>query len=120
MKNPLDYLWYKIYKLSFYTEGKATRTTSMGAVLFANLITVIMLIYGDISFFLIVFALVLSFFLTYPYEKYKKQAKIIRQYYNESKKSRIRGNIIVTIYIISSFVIVYLVAIYHITIQNIL
>lgn len=22
MKNPLDYLWYKIYKLSFYTEGK--------------------------------------------------------------------------------------------------
>ena len=76
MKNPIDYLWYKIYKLSFYTDGKATRTTAMGTVLLANGLTIIILICGNISYFSIIFIIALSFFLTSPYEKYKKQVKL--------------------------------------------
>jgi ABC-type Fe3+ transport system permease subunit len=117
MKNPIDYLWYKTYKSKLYNRGQ-----SMGLVLLANLYTICFLIFGmaSISFVYSILLIILTFALTYPYERYKKQAKIIRKYYNESEKSRIRGNIIVVLYFILSFVVLFLVAIYHITIQNIL
>jgi hypothetical protein len=120
MKNPLDYLWYKLYKLSFYTHGKVTLTTSMGTVLFVNLFVIYFFIFGYMSYVSGILLFIVSCFLTSPYEKHKKKVKIIRNLYNESEKSRIRGNIIVTVYVILSFIILFLVAKYHITIQNIL
>jgi multisubunit Na+/H+ antiporter MnhF subunit len=105
MNNPLDYLWYKVHRLSFYTHGKATRTTAMGTVLFINSYTICLLVFGmDVaSFETSMLLIILSFILTCPYERYKKQIKVLRKYYKESEKSRIRGNIIVTVYVILSF-----------------
>ncbi|MDR1199692.1 MAG: hypothetical protein LBK94_11905 [Prevotellaceae bacterium] len=119
MKNPVDYLWYKMHRLSFYTHDINPAIT-MSSVLFANCLTLMILISGGISSFSIAFTFILSFFFSCPYEKHKKQVKIIRTYYNESEKSRVRGNIIVALYVILSFVVLFLVANYHITIQNIL
>jgi uncharacterized membrane protein len=118
MNNPLDYLWYKTYKSKLYNRGQ-----SMGFVLLANLCTICLLIFGmdSLSFGSSLLLIILSFVLTCPYERSKKkQIKVIRKYYKESDESRIRGNIIVAIYVIISFVTFFLVAKYHITIQNIL
>ncbi|MDR1349024.1 MAG: hypothetical protein LBJ63_11485 [Prevotellaceae bacterium] len=118
MKNLLDYLWYKTYKSKLYNRGQ-----SMPFVLAANLYTIGFLIFGGFffSFSSSILIIILSFALTCPYERNKKkQIKVIRKYYNESEKSRIRGNIIVALYVILSFVVLFLVAKYHITIQNIL
>ena len=122
MKNPLDYLWYKMYRLSFYTNDISPAIT-MSSILFANLYTICLLLFGMdfISFGSSILLLILSFVLTCPYERNKKKRiKVIRKYYNESKESRIIGDIIVSLYVILSFVVFFLVAKYHITIQNIL
>ncbi|MDR1553108.1 MAG: hypothetical protein LBS69_06570 [Prevotellaceae bacterium] len=121
MNNPIDYLWYKMYKMSFYTR-EPYPTVPMVTLLFVNSYTICLVVFGmDVaSFGTSILLIILCSFIAHPYTRYKKKRKIIRKYYNESEKSRIRGNIIVTVYVILSFVVVFLVAKYHITIQNIL
>jgi hypothetical protein len=122
MKNPLDYLWYKIYKAFSYIEKSSPFSSCkcMSVLLIINLLTIIWLMLGRIHIFSIIWILTLIGILIIPYLFTKKQAKILWKYKNESEKSRIRGNIIVTMYIILSFVILFLVVKYHITIQNVL
>jgi hypothetical protein len=100
MNNPLDYLWYKTYKSKLYNSDQ-----SMFFVLFVNLYTICLLIFGMdiVSFETSILLIILCLFITYPYTRYKKRVKIIKKYYKESEKSRIRGNIIVTLYVILSF-----------------
>ncbi|MDR2009710.1 MAG: hypothetical protein LBQ22_04435 [Bacteroidales bacterium] len=107
MKNPIDYLWYKTYKSKLYN-----RDQSMGFVLGANLYTIGFLIFGmdAFSFGSAILIVILSWLLTRPYRRYKKQVKVIRKYYNESEKSRIRGNIIVAVYFILSFAAPFIIA----------
>jgi hypothetical protein len=118
MKNPIDYLWYKTSKSKLYNRGQ-----SMPFVLAANLYTICFVLFGMHTFSFIsgTLIIILPLALTCSYDRNKKrQIKIIRKYYNESEETRIRGNVIVALYFILSFVILFLVAKYHITIQNIL
>jgi hypothetical protein len=98
MNNPIDYLWYKLYKLQNSFAAK-----SVSSVLFANSLTIVILICNDIPNWSLLF-LVLGLFLMFHYEKREIQARILKKYRCESRKSRIRGNIIVIVYVILSFV----------------
>jgi hypothetical protein len=105
MKNPIDYLWYKIYKAQSFIDGKKRPLRDipfMGVLLGINLVCITWLIYGDIFDNFIIFIFVLDTIIISPYFCEKKQAKILWKYKNESEKSRIRGNFIVTIYVILS------------------
>jgi hypothetical protein len=103
MRNPLDYLWFKMYKLSFYTHDIEPAIT-MSSILVINSLTICFLIFGKAVFSIgfSMLLIVLCLFITHPYVRHKKKIKILRKYYKESKKSRIRGNFIVTIYVILS------------------
>jgi hypothetical protein len=106
--------------MSFYTHDIEPSIT-MTFPLLVNLYTIYFLIFGNLpSYGIALLLAILGLIITSPYRKYKKKVEILRKYYNESEKSRIRGNIIVALYVILSFVIFFLVAKYHITIQNIL
>jgi hypothetical protein len=102
------------------SNNHMTDTTCMGVLVGANMLTIVIIILGSLTIMSIFICFVIQAVLVFPYMSRKKQAKVLWKYKNESEKARIRGNIIITLYIILSFVLVYLVAIYHITIQNIL
>jgi hypothetical protein len=121
MKNPIDYLWYKIYKAFSYIEKGAPSSSAecMGSLFIINSLSILLIDKELIKNYAWIFCLLIIFIIT-PYFFTKKQIRIIKKYKNESEKSRIRGNVIVTFYIILSFVILFLIIKYRITIQNIL
>ncbi|MDR1553110.1 MAG: hypothetical protein LBS69_06580 [Prevotellaceae bacterium] len=98
MNNPLDYLWYKLYKVQKSFAGK-----SMAFVLLINSLTLTVLLLGNIPKWVILF-LIAGLFIINHYEKHEVIAKVLKKYRCESRKSRIIGNIIVTVYIILSFI----------------
>jgi len=107
--NPADYLFYKVYKfLSFISYGGGTTervsTISILSLLFVlNLLMLLSLIFGTVStaiftvcsFFIVIFNLI--------YYNLKDDI-IIAKYSQESEHSRTVGNMIVTIYVILTFV----------------
>lgn len=103
MKNPLDYLWYKIYKALYIISGRKdpiNDTGFMGVLLICNFLSTTWLMYGNLSKNSIILTLILVTIISFPYFFYKTKLKILKKYRNESEKSRIRGNFIVTIYVI--------------------
>lgn len=122
MNNPIDYLWYKIYRWLKFVDngGNAIQDTAcIGMLFFANVISVMMLVFGyfpNTYMFILIF--IVSEIITLPYTKRKNKMKIIRKYIRESDKSRIKGNAIVIVYTIMSFAICFLVLAYHISISN--
>jgi hypothetical protein len=106
MKNPIDYLWYKIYKALYIISGKKDPINDAGfmAILFIlNFLSTIWLVCGNISENFIIWTCILVTIIVLPYFFNKKKLKILKKYRCESEKSRITGNIIVTIYVILSF-----------------
>jgi len=107
--NPFDYLFYKIYSfLSFISCGGSTTervsAISVLSLLFAlNLLMLMSLIFDTVStaiftvcsFFIVIFNLI--------YYNLKDDI-IIAKYSQESEQSRTVGNMIVTIYVILTFV----------------
>jgi hypothetical protein len=110
MNNPLDYLWYKIYKAFSHIEKSAPSSSCkcMSVLFIINSLSILLIDKDFINNYVWVFFLLIIFIIT-PYFFTKKQIKIIKKYKNESEKSRITGNIVVTFYIILSFVILFLV-----------
>jgi hypothetical protein len=106
MKNPIDYLWYKMYKWLCYIGKSGKPATDIGCVsvlLSLNLLCIIMLIYENIHDSFLFILVISCAVVIFPYMSSKKQSKILAEYEKESEKSRITGNIIVTIYVILSF-----------------
>ena len=107
--NPFDYLFYKVYKfLSFISYGGGTTervsAISILSLLFAlNLLMLLSLIFDTVSppiftacsFFIVIFNLI--------YYNLKDDI-ILTKYSQESEHSRTVGNMIVTVYVILTFV----------------
>jgi hypothetical protein len=121
MKNPIDYLWYKLYKAFSYIEKGAPSSSAecMGGLFIINSLSILLIDKDFINNYAWVFFLLVMFIIT-PYFFTKKQIRIIKKYKNESEKSRITGNIVVTLYIVLSFILLFLVVKSHISTQNIL
>jgi hypothetical protein len=107
MINPLDYLYYKIYVAWSYISGGGrpiNHISAIGALMFSNIITVYIIINGELSetfgigsvFFEVIFCAI--------YFNFKKEDKILKKYENESSQSKIIGNIAVILYAIVSLV----------------
>ena len=111
MKNPVDYLWYKIYRWLKSGGGNAmTDTACVSGVLLLNLFSIYVLIFRDVpSLFVCALMLVFSIIITNPYQNKEKGMKILRKYIRESDEERIRGNAIVAIYVILSFAMPYII-----------
>jgi predicted acetyltransferase len=95
MINPFDYLWHKLYKVL-----KSSTDKSMAFVLFINSLTFIVLLFRSVPKWIILF-LIMGLFIMNYYDRRGIQAKILKKYRCESERSRIIGNIIVTVYIIT-------------------
>ena len=107
MINPFDYLYYKLYKFARYT-GSRTFTGGWLVMLFlSNVFSVQVLLTGNKDFF-DTFGTGISFlvvlFMLIFYWPSKRGKKVIAKYKNESEKSRIIGNTMVTCYVILSIV----------------
>jgi hypothetical protein len=113
MINPLDYLWYKIYKAQFFIGGKKKPLRDipfMGCILGINMVCITWLIYGDIFDNFIIFIFILDTIIISPYFCTKKQAKIVKKYRHETEKYRIIGNTVIVIYIILTFAMPFIIA----------
>lgn len=111
MINPIDYLYYKVYKGISYMNGGGHPITQIGAtcsLLLANYMIVCYLIFGEFTdrfltvsvFFLIVFSLIY-----FPI----REKRILAKFEQESERSRKIGNRIVIGYIIFTFLSIFLV-----------
>ena len=111
MKNPIDYLWYKIYRwLKFVDDGNAiTDVACVGGTLFLNFLSIYLLMFGYLNTFTYILAGIFGLILSTPYQNKKNGMKILRRYIRESKETRIRGNAIVAIYVILSFAMPYII-----------
>jgi hypothetical protein len=103
MHNPIDYLWYRLYIMQETYAAK-----SMAFALSINVLTIIVLIYRHFPDWWLVIG-ILGLFLMFHYERRIVQARILKKYRCESKKSRKTGSVIVIIYIILSSVAVFLI-----------
>ena len=112
MTNPIDYLYYKVYKGISYMNGGSYPITQMAAtcsLLIANYMIVCYLILGEFTdrfltvgvFLLIVFSLIY-----FPV----KEKRILTKFEQESERSRKTGNRVVVLYIIFTFLSIFLVA----------
>jgi hypothetical protein len=113
MKNPIDYLWYKIYKALYIISGRKDTINDAGfmaILLIFNFLSIRWLIYGNISEKFIIWTCVLVTIIILPYFFNKKKLIILKKYRCESKESKIIGNTIVTIYIILSFIAPFIIA----------
>jgi hypothetical protein len=114
MMNPVDYLWYKIRNMMTYIDHGGNHITdiaAMGLCLIANILTIIVLISGEFpNKFMCAWILIVVAVIVFPYMSRKKQAKVLWKYKNESRKSQIRGNITIAVYIILSFAVPLIIA----------
>ena len=101
MVNPFAYLFYKMYKVLRILDGEDTLPIccfGMTALLLtANLWTVWLFVFKDLSNLLMVITLLISgvFFAYY----YTKGEKIVSKFSKESNRSRTIGNIAVLLYV---------------------
>ena len=111
MINPFDYLYYKLYKISLYSESGKTGTHTAGSIMSVllslnfftvrwwrsnNLESSDKLIYG-VCLLILMLIIVVYWIL-------KRDKKVIAKFKNESKKSREIGNLVVICYVILSIV----------------
>jgi len=107
MINPFDYLYYKIYNALSYINGgiPANRTLGLyGLIIALNVLSIIILIVGDLPDIYIVISLIFVFLFVFAYFRKKKENAIIKRYENETENSRIIGNVSVIIYVLLSIV----------------
>lgn len=102
MINPIDYLYYKVYKGISYMNGGSYPITQVGAtglILIANYMTISYLILGRFpDYFMRISGLFLIAFCIIYFSVREK--KILAKYEQESEKSQKIGNWIVICYII--------------------
>lgn len=114
MINPIDYLYYKVYKGISYINGGGhpiTQTGATSSLLLANYMMVCYLILGEFTdrFLTVsVFCLIVFSLIYFPL----REKSILAKYEQESEKSRKIGNRIVIGYIIFTFLSLYFVLAY--------
>lgn len=111
MVNPINYLFYKIYKALLFIDGGGSPVKQSGAtalLLLLNFWTVWILITGELN--TVVAAISLIFMLLFSIFYAASEEQIIAKYEKESDKSRIVGNWIVTLYILITIGSFFLVA----------
>lgn len=106
MVNPLDYLYYKVYKGLSYISGGGNPLSQIGAtmaLLLINFSTIYYLISGELpkSVLAVTITVIILFC---PIYFLIKEDKILAKYDQESEQSYRKGNMIVTIYVILTFV----------------
>lgn len=119
----LNYLYYKLYGAALKSSLRDI-PSFMAAVSFGGLISANVLVISaflaklDIMPFIFsskeeasVFAFIIIIFIMF-YFREKRFKSIIRKYSQESNKERIRGNIIVAVYVALSFLLIFAVAFY--------
>lgn len=105
MINPINYVFYKIHSgLDIIGGGRAPLATT--GTISINLTTSIFAIFGQIPNFCYIIIIVVGWYLVSYY--YDNEEKILKKYESESESSRKIGNTIVTIYVILTFLIPYL------------
>ena len=106
MINPLDYLYYKVYKGLSYISGGGNPLSQTGAtmaLLLINFSTIYYLISGELpkSILAVAMTIIILFCVIYFWIK---EDKILARYDQESEQSYKKGNMIVAIYVILTFV----------------
>ena len=105
MINPIDYLFYKIYNgLDIIGGGREAIATTI--LIQINLMTIAIAIFSTISLGIFIFIGIIGIYLVSYYANNKE--KIMEKYESESELSRKIGNTIVTVYVILTFLIPYL------------
>ncbi|MCD7901065.1 MAG: hypothetical protein LUH22_14705 [Bacteroides sp.] len=106
MINPLDYLYYKIYKAwSFLSGGDypIKHQAAMLLLIWFNILTVYFLFFKELPSekFNIACVIVIGIIILIIYRP-KREAKIVAKFEKESEDSRIIGNILVICYVVGS------------------
>lgn len=105
MVNPFDYIYYKIHNgLDVIGGGRAISATII--VFQINLITITTITFDKIPVSYYIIGILIGIYLVSYYAN--NEEKILKKYESESELSRKIGNTIVTIYIILTFLIPYL------------
>lgn len=106
MINPLDYLYYKVYKGLSYISGGGNPMSQIGAtmvLLMINFSTIYYLIAGELPESVLTGAMIIIILFCTIYFSIKED-KILAKYDQESEQSYRKGNMIVTVYVILTFV----------------
>lgn len=105
MFNPMDYLFYKIYRgLDIIGGGREVMATTI--LVQINLMTISISIFGTVSLGAFIFIGIIGLYLASYYTN--NEERIIEKYESESERSRKIGNVIVAIYLILTFAIPYI------------
>lgn len=105
MVNPIDYLFFKIYNgLDIIGGGTEAIATTISIQI--NLMTLAIAIFGTIPLGAFIFIGIIGLYLVSYYTD--NEERILERYESESELSRKIGNTIVTIYVILTFLIPYL------------
>ena len=120
-KNMFNYLYYKLYQASL-KSSLSDIPEFLAPVFLGGLISVNILVISaflaklDILLFLFsnntqagIFALIIIVLTIFYYRK-KRYKPIIKKYSQESQKERVRGNVIVAVYVALSFLLIFVVA----------
>ncbi len=120
----LDYLYYKLYQATLKGSLKDIPQI-MAAVYFAGLVAInILVVYlflVKIDILPYVFTntrqggwiIALLIVLSLVYFNKNKRESILKKYFEENQKERIRGNIIISIYVTISFLSIFAVGLFH-------
>ena len=103
MVNPIDYLFYKVYNV-LDIIGCETKIIAIAILVQINLMTIAIAIFGTIPLGTFIFIGIIGLYLVSYYTD--NEERILERY--ESELSRKIGNTIVTIYVILTFLIPYL------------
>jgi len=100
--NPFDYLFFKISELQsiHWPNTRMYDSTLTSLCLGINILSVLMLIFGDLYPIFLFIELILMFIITIFYNNRSRRERILTKYSQESEKSRIIGNTLVIIYAI--------------------
>jgi len=119
-----DYLYYKLYqaslKSSLQTIPEFLAPVFLGGLISANILVIsAFLAKMDILPFLFsskeqagAFASAVIILTMFCYRK-KRYKQVLKKYAQESDKERIRGNIVVAIYVVVSFLLIFAVAFFR-------
>lgn len=120
-----NYLYYKLYKASLksslYDIANFMTSISLGSLISANILVISGFLSKLIGLpFLFsnsydggIFASIIIIF-TFLYYSKKRLRLILKKYSQESQKARIKGNIIVSIYVVISFFLIFAVAFFRV------
>lgn len=124
MNNMFNYLYYKLYRAakqsSLHDTAEFTATIFFGGLIGVNLFVINgFLAKIDLMTFLFsnknhagLFGFICILLTSIYYLSNSRYKSIIKKYSKESNKERIRGNIIVAIYVTLSFLLIFVVAFY--------